>query len=317
MLIVGKRAACAWAALDPVPPLPMRYVAGEAVPSAFGEIAPAEVVCFTAEHLPTALPVLLLRIGANSPWVPDPLFWAVWRDAGFVTLQATYLVPHLRVVWSAQHKVELPTQPDYLSAAAATASAIATLHDQGAASDASEADPGDMSHPERLGAHRIGADVPAAGPTGSDALDIGRLSRIDWSADAARIARLARAASAPDAGAWTWWRGVRVRVAGAEPEAGPDSGLSPGTVIAVDNGDLVVQTGRGLVRLTGITDVIGKVEPGAVTAGTVLGLDVADELVRLRQRVQDLEHVVARLADGVDLLSPGDEQAPVGPDAAS
>jgi methionyl-tRNA formyltransferase len=83
--------------------------------------------------------------------------------------------------------------------------------------------------------------------------------RVDWSAPALRVDRLVRAAT-PAPGAWTAFRGRRVKL-GPVSAAADAGGLGPGEV-TVRGHDVVVGTGGGAVRL-------GEVRPegkGAMAA---------------------------------------------------
>jgi methionyl-tRNA formyltransferase len=68
---------------------------------------------------------------------------------------------------------------------------------------------------------------------------------IDWSQPTAAVHDLVRGCD-PQPGAWTTWRGARVRLYGPAPvrEAG---GGAPGTVVTIDDGGITVATGDGAV----------------------------------------------------------------------
>lgn len=74
--------------------------------------------------------------------------------------------------------------------------------------------------------------------------------RIDWSAEARTIYNLVRAVTHPYPGAFTEWQGRRLFVWEARVDTTRSAeGVAPGTVVGTD-GELLVQTGRGCLRLT-------------------------------------------------------------------
>ena len=77
-------------------------------------------------------------------------------------------------------------------------------------------------------------------------------ARVDWSLPAHVVDRRVRGVT-PAPGAWTTWRGERLRLGPVEPV---DGNLSPGE-LAVGPGGVVVGTGRGAVRL-GLVQPAGK-----------------------------------------------------------
>lgn len=82
-----------------------------------------------------------------------------------------------------------------------------------------------------------------AGVTLAPKIDRAR-ARIDWSEDAANVARRIRAFD-PAPGAWTTLDGAEVKLFGPAPVPGHGQ---PGTVVALDEG-LMVITGQGAVRI--------------------------------------------------------------------
>jgi methionyl-tRNA formyltransferase len=76
-------------------------------------------------------------------------------------------------------------------------------------------------------------------------------ARVDWALPAHVVDRRVRGVT-PTPGAWTTWRGERLRLGPVEPLADA-AGLAPGEV-AAGNGGVLVGTGRGAVRL-------GQVQP--------------------------------------------------------
>jgi len=81
--------------------------------------------------------------------------------------------------------------------------------------------------------------------------------RVDWGAPAVRVDRLLRA-GAPSPGAWTTFRGARMKLAPLAAAAGPDLDLGPGQLQVGAEG-VAVGTGTGPVRL-------GDVQPGGRAA---------------------------------------------------
>jgi methionyl-tRNA formyltransferase len=76
-------------------------------------------------------------------------------------------------------------------------------------------------------------------------------ARVDWAVPAHVVDRRVRGVT-PTPGAWTTWRGERLRLGPVEPLADA-AGLAPGEV-AAGNGGVLVGTGHGAVRL-------GQVQP--------------------------------------------------------
>ena len=75
-------------------------------------------------------------------------------------------------------------------------------------------------------------------------------ARVDWSLPAHAVDRRVRGVT-PAPGAWTTWRGERLRLGPVEPVAA--EGLAPGELTVGSDG-VLVGTGRGAVRL-------GQVQP--------------------------------------------------------
>jgi Formyl transferase, C-terminal domain len=216
-----------------------------------------------------------VEIGASDQCCADPVFDAVRRG-----------VPRLPVVFRAgdagrSGEIALPAECDWEQAVSLVADLVAAW--------LAEPDPVDET-------------LPAVGASSRPTLTpVEAWTRIDWSTSPASIAALVRAGRRPGSAAWTWLDGVRVAVARARVVTGPASSAPPGTVLDNRAGLLVGAIG-GLVLIGDVSDVIGPVEPASVRPGTVLGLDVQQELVELRQRVADLEHVVRRLAADAEFL---------------
>ncbi|MGE5765250.1 MAG: methionyl-tRNA formyltransferase [Mycobacterium leprae] len=85
-------------------------------------------------------------------------------------------------------------------------------------------------------------------------------ARVDWSAPALRVDRLVRACT-PDPGAWTGFRGHRVKLGPVVPVDEPD-GMAPGELRA-DKRQVVVGTGSGPVQLGDLLPQGKRVMPAA------------------------------------------------------
>ncbi|MEZ0163661.1 methionyl-tRNA formyltransferase [Kineococcus sp. LSe6-4] len=83
-------------------------------------------------------------------------------------------------------------------------------------------------------------------------------ARVDWTASAVHVDRLVRGCT-PDPGAWTTFRGERVKLGPVVPAEGPD--LAPGGVL-VEKKRVLVGTGAGVVAL-GTVQAAGKKAMGA------------------------------------------------------
>ena len=103
---------------------------------------------------------------------------------------------------------------------------------------------------ETLVAYLAGSLLPRSQPD-EGATYAGQLrkedGRLDWSCPAVELDRRVRAFS-PWPGAFTMWRGRRLKVLRAVPLPAWRGGVSPGTVVALAGG-VVVATGEGALRL--------------------------------------------------------------------
>jgi UDP-4-amino-4-deoxy-L-arabinose formyltransferase/UDP-glucuronic acid dehydrogenase (UDP-4-keto-hexauronic acid decarboxylating) len=123
---------------------------------------------------------------------------------------------------------------------------------------------------------------------------------IDWSHPASQLARLVRASSEPFDGAFTHYGAERLTVWRARAVELASRHLGrPGQVISVDRqrGEVVVLTGGGALALQQISLGGASRQRAAdviTSTRTRLGLDLAEELGTLRERVAVLE----RLLDG-------------------
>jgi methionyl-tRNA formyltransferase len=102
-------------------------------------------------------------------------------------------------------------------------------------------------------------------------------ARIDWSAPAAQIERMTRAFN-PAPGAWTMWRGEKLKIWRARLDPPADPSAPPGTILALDAGGIRVATGSGSLRLTEVQRPGGRRMPvaawlagGGPRSGEVLG----------------------------------------------
>jgi len=91
---------------------------------------------------------------------------------------------------------------------------------------------------------------------------------IDWSEATATVRDLVRGCD-PQPGAWTMWRGERVRLYGPARVVG-DEGTAPGTVLAIDEDGISVATRNGAVRCARVRD--GGEKVAAADAARTLGI---------------------------------------------
>lgn len=126
-----------------------------------------------------------------------------------------------------------------------------------------------------------------------------RDSQLDWDRTADELSRLVRASAEPFSGAYSFLGTERVVVwrAHVEPVGHPYLG-TPGQVIDVRrrSGEVAVLTGDGALVLEEVETPAGR---GPATehvrsTRTRFGLDVSEELGRLRDRVRELEELVSK-----------------------
>jgi hypothetical protein len=134
-----------------------------------------------------------------------------------------------------------------------------------------------------------------------------RPAYLDWSAPAEDVVAAVRAAPATDP-ARTYLAGSEVTVARARVNPADHCNVTPGTVVAHDDGWVVARAGTGLVAVTDLRDLVGPLRPDLLPVGTLLGVDASAELAQLRARIVDLEYAVAWLADATGRRS-GDIRA--------
>jgi methionyl-tRNA formyltransferase len=97
---------------------------------------------------------------------------------------------------------------------------------------------------------------PEDGVSLAPKLDVAE-AEVDWSAPALRIDRLARACS-PDPGAWTWWRGERLKVG---PLSLPEDASAATDATPLPAGQLVVTPAAVLVGTATVPLRLGEVQP--------------------------------------------------------
>lgn len=127
---------------------------------------------------------------------------------------------------------------------------------------------------------------------------------IDWSRPAEELGRLVRASGEPFAGAFSFIDGQRVTIWRARPErlAYPCLGI-PGQVveIRVPTGEVAILTGDGVLVVEQLeTPSHGRQRAAAVirSCRVRFGIDLVQEIVRLRERMATLERQVQELTRG-------------------
>jgi hypothetical protein len=124
-----------------------------------------------------------------------------------------------------------------------------------------------------------------------------RALRIQWSASADEIARRVLAGADGPTSAWTYVDGFEVTIRSASVVGADHHNLAPGTIVRHDDGQVVVQTGCGQVRVGGVHDMIGELGLSLLRPGLRFGIDPAEALRRLQCRVADMEQTVQWLAN--------------------
>jgi methionyl-tRNA formyltransferase len=129
-----------------------------------------------------------------------------------------------------------------------------------------------------------------------------RDSEIDWRQPAEMIARLVRASAEPFSGAYTFLDGEKLIVWRARPGQLSYRCIGvPGQVVErrPASGEVLVLTGDGVVHLEEVETTLHGRRPAAVVVRSTrarLGLDVAIELGKLKDRIRELEELVQRLS---------------------
>lgn len=109
---------------------------------------------------------------------------------------------------------------------------------------------------------------------------------IEWNAPAREIARLVRTASRPYPGAYTYYRGRKLTIWRAQESELPFRGVT-GRVLHVHDGQVLVQTGGGLLLIT--ESEFAEGDAARIQVGVKLGYAVEDEIHQLRKRLLELE----------------------------
>ena len=130
-----------------------------------------------------------------------------------------------------------------------------------------------------------------------------RDSEINWNEPAVMLARLVKAVSEPLFGAYTFIGDKKLIVWRAHHEipSFPFVG-SPGQIAdrRLNTGEVTVVTGEGLLVLKEVEiNGSGRVKPTDVikTIRTKLGMDVTNEIMRLKQELKDLKEILKKLID--------------------
>jgi len=123
--------------------------------------------------------------------------------------------------------------------------------------------------------------------------------RINWRQSAEQLSRLVRASGEPFAGAYSFLNGEKLVVwsARAAQPAFPQVGI-PGQVIdrRQETGEVSILTGDGILVLREVETVTTGRRPAAEMIRSTrirLGIEVEDELLQLKQRVDQLEQLLA------------------------
>ena len=125
-----------------------------------------------------------------------------------------------------------------------------------------------------------------------------RDSEINWNEPAVMLARLVRAVSEPLVGAYTFIEDKKLIVWRAHYEIPPFPFIgSPGQIAdrRVNTGEVAVVTGEGLLVLEEVEiDGIGRIKPTKAikTIRLKLGMDVTDEIMRLKHKLENLKKVL-------------------------
>ena len=128
---------------------------------------------------------------------------------------------------------------------------------------------------------------------------------IDWRHDAEQIDRLVRASSEPFAGAYTFLSEEKIVVWRAHPDRLPYPYLGvPGQVVdrRVGQGEVGVLTGDGVLVLEQVemaTDGRKRASDVLRSTRTRLGLNVAEQVLNLRRKLDELEARYADLEGGM------------------
>ena len=118
---------------------------------------------------------------------------------------------------------------------------------------------------------------------------------IRWNNTAEEICALVRATSRPHPGAYTFHHDVKVTIWRASVEQSLRVKGVVGRVVMTEQDQVVVQTGRGLLRIEEYRiDEAGAHPRTDLTVGSLLGYSTENELFDLRRRVAVLEELVRK-----------------------
>ncbi len=118
---------------------------------------------------------------------------------------------------------------------------------------------------------------------------------IRWNNTAEEICALVRATSRPHPGAYTFHHDVKVTIWRASVEQSLRVKGVVGRVVMTERNQVVVQTGRGLLRIEEYRiDEAGAHPRTDLTVGSLLGYSTENELFDLRRRVAVLEELVRK-----------------------
>ena len=123
---------------------------------------------------------------------------------------------------------------------------------------------------------------------------------IDWSQSASDIHRVIRVATRPHPGAYSYLKDRKLIVWRAEIESSyPIRGVIGRVLLTDPQRGALVQTGDGLLWLNEVAwgDDVDPMKPPKLSVGQRLGYVVEDEVSRLKQRVAELERVIAKLGE--------------------
>jgi len=109
--------------------------------------------------------------------------------------------------------------------------------------------------------------------------------RVDWRLPREEILRIVRSSTRPHPGAFAQVGDTVLRIWRATSDETPFEGVAGRILDVYPSGEFLVQTGRGLIRVTEWS-ADGDWQP---RAGLRLGLDVEAEVAKLRARCDDLE----------------------------